>query len=69
MIHDEIKRLEKLQRLAEKIHQEAKHTDSKLDDIEAWIEDEAKRVDTLHPKVLYTIIINIIHIQCLYNYT
>ena len=52
MIHDEIKRLEKLQRLAEKIHQEAKHTDSKLDDIEAWIEDEAKRVDTLHPKVL-----------------
>ena len=50
MIHDEIKRLEKLQRLAEKIHQEAKHTDSKLDDIEAWIEDEAKRVDTLHPK-------------------
>ena len=52
MIHDEIKRLEKLQRLAEKIHQEAKHTDSKLDDIEAWIEDEAKRVDTLHPKVI-----------------
>ena len=58
MIHDEIKRLEKLQRLAEKIHQEAKHTDSKLDDIEAWIEDEAKRVDTLHPKVLVIIIGN-----------
>ena len=57
MIHDEIKRLEKLQRLAEKIHQEAKHTDSKLDDIEAWIEDEAKRVDTLHPKVNVIIII------------
>lgn len=43
-------RLEKLQRLAEKIHHEAKVTDSKLDDIEAWIEDEAKRVDHLHPK-------------------
>ena len=43
-------RLEKLQRLAEKVHQEAKTTDSKLDDIEAWIEDEAKRVDHLHPK-------------------
>ncbi len=43
-------RLEKLQRLAEKIHHEAKITDSKLDDIEAWIEDEAKRVDHLHPK-------------------
>lgn len=25
-------------------------TDSKLDDIEAWIEDEAKRVDHLHPR-------------------
>ena len=25
-------------------------TDSKLDDIEAWIEDEAKRVDHLHPE-------------------
>jgi hypothetical protein len=32
------------------VHQEAKVTDSKLDDIEAWIEDEAKRVDHLHPK-------------------
>ena len=40
----------KLQRLAVKVHQEAKVTDSKLDDIEAWIEDEAKRVDHLHPK-------------------
>ena len=50
MIHDEIARLEKLQKLAEKVHQEAKVTDSKLDDIEAWIEEEAKRVDHLHPK-------------------
>ncbi|TRY61232.1 hypothetical protein TCAL_08459, partial [Tigriopus californicus] len=50
MIRDEIARLEKLQRLAEKVHQEAKTTDSKLDDIEAWIEDEAKRVDHLHPR-------------------
>jgi hypothetical protein len=44
MIHEEIARLEKLQRLAEKIHQEAKITDSKLDDIEAWIEDEVRRL-------------------------
>ena len=50
MIHEEIARLEKLQKLAEKVHQEAKVTDSKLDDIEAWIEEEAKRVDHLHPK-------------------
>jgi len=50
MIHEEIARLEKLQRLAEKIHQEAKVTDTKLDDIEAWIEDEAKKIDHLHPR-------------------
>lgn len=50
LIHEEIARLEKLQKLAEKVHQEAKVTDSKLDDIEAWIEEEAKRVDHLHPK-------------------
>merc|ERR1719367_2493185 len=50
MIHEEIARLEKLQRLAEKIVAEAKQTDTKLDDIEAWIEDEAKRIDHLHPK-------------------
>ena len=40
MIAEEIARLEKLQRLAEKIQTEAKMTDGKLDDIEAWIEDE-----------------------------
>merc|ERR1711971_510814 len=50
MIIQEIERLEKLQRLAEKIHAEAKQTDTKLEDIEAWIEDEAKRIDHLHPK-------------------
>ena len=50
MIQEEIARLEKFQRQAEKFHQEAKMTDSKLDDIEAWIEDEAKRIDHLHPK-------------------
>nr|XP_040567606.1 plectin-like isoform X2 [Lepeophtheirus salmonis] len=50
LIHDEITRLEKLQRLADKISMEAKMTDTKLDDIESWIEDEAKRVDHLHPK-------------------
>jgi hypothetical protein len=44
MIQEELIRLEKLQRLAEKIQQEAKITDSKLDDIEAWIEDEVHRI-------------------------
>ena len=46
----QIYRLEKLQRLAEKINKEAQATDIKLDDIEACIEDEAKRIDQLHPK-------------------
>ena len=50
IILDEIARLEKLQRLAEKINKEAQATDIKLDDIEACIEDEAKRIDQLHPK-------------------
>ena len=50
IIQDEIARLEKLQRLAEKINKEAQATDVKLDDIEACIEDEAKRIDQLHPK-------------------
>ena len=39
-----------MQRLAEKINKEAQATDIKLDDIEACIEDEAKRIDQLHPK-------------------
>ena len=36
--------------MSEKIQHESKVTDNKLDDIEAWIEDEAKRTDHLHPK-------------------
>ena len=51
IIQDEIARLEKLQKLAEKVAKECTSTDARLDDIEAWIEDEAKRIDQLHPKV------------------
>lgn len=36
-IQDEIARLERLQRLAEKIHREAKQCDSRLDEIERRI--------------------------------
>lgn len=43
-------RHEKLYHVSEKILNESRVTDSKLDEIEAWIEDEAKRVDHLHPK-------------------
>jgi len=45
----EIERLEHLQRLADKVLCEAKATDRKLDDIECKIEEEAKRLDRLHP--------------------
>ncbi|XP_076320048.1 microtubule-actin cross-linking factor 1, isoforms 1/2/3/4/5-like isoform X3 [Tachypleus tridentatus] len=48
-VHDEINRLEKLQRLAEKLHREAKQCDGKLDDIDKRIAEEEKRVQRLHP--------------------
>ncbi len=49
-IHKEIERLERLQRIAEKVHREAKATDSRLDEIERRIEEEAKRLDRLNPR-------------------
>ena len=49
-IHKEIERLERLQRIAEKVHREAKHSDTLLDEIEMRIEEETKRLDRLHPR-------------------
>jgi hypothetical protein len=46
-IHREIERLEKLQRIAEKVHREAKQFDVQLDDVETRIDEEVKRVDRL----------------------
>ncbi|XP_074102800.1 dystonin-like protein short stop isoform X19 [Cotesia typhae] len=46
---DEIKRLERLQRLAEKVHREMKSTDNRLEELERRVEDEARRLDRLHP--------------------
>ncbi|XP_017796312.1 PREDICTED: microtubule-actin cross-linking factor 1 [Habropoda laboriosa] len=48
-ITDEIKRLERLQRLAEKVHREMKATDNRLEELERRVEDEARRLDRLHP--------------------
>ncbi|XP_035712122.1 microtubule-actin cross-linking factor 1 isoform X8 [Folsomia candida] len=48
-IHEEIKKLEKLQRLAEKIHREGKQVEIRLDEIEQRIDEEARRIDRLHP--------------------
>ncbi|XP_025411352.1 dystonin isoform X7 [Sipha flava] len=48
-IQEEIKRLERLQRLAEKVHRETKRTDLKLDELETRIVEEGRRADRLHP--------------------
>lgn len=42
-------RLERLQRLAEKVHREMKQVDSRLEELEQRVEDEARRLDRLHP--------------------
>lgn len=48
-IIDEIKRLERLQRLAEKVHREIKQTDTNLNNIERRIDEESRRIDRIHP--------------------
>ena len=42
-------RLERLQRLAEKVHREMKRCDSRMDDLEGRIIEESRRLDRLHP--------------------
>lgn len=41
--------LERLQRLAEKVHREMKSTDNRLEELERRVEDESRRLDRLHP--------------------
>lgn len=48
-ILEELKKLERLQRLAEKVYREIKQTDASMDTIERRIEDEARRIDRIHP--------------------
>ncbi len=48
-ISEEMNRLEKLHRLAEKLLRDIKQCDTKLDDIERKIVEEEKRVQRLHP--------------------
>lgn len=42
-------RLERLQRLAEKIHRESKLSEETANDIERRIHEEERRIDALHP--------------------
>lgn len=49
ILQQEIQRLERLQRLADKVQREIKHTDSRLTDLEQRISEEARRIERLHP--------------------
>jgi dystonin len=48
-IVEEIKRLERLQRLAEKVHREMKGVEGRLEELEHRVDEEARRLDRLHP--------------------
>ncbi|XP_045762779.1 dystonin isoform X12 [Maniola jurtina] len=49
-LSDEIRRLERLQRLAEKLHRDIKQTEAGLDNVERHIESEIRRVERgVHP--------------------
>ncbi|CAH0551950.1 unnamed protein product [Brassicogethes aeneus] len=47
-IKEEIRRLEKLQKLAEMVHRNIKQTDANLDTIEINIETESRKIDRMH---------------------
>ncbi|XP_017836803.1 dystonin isoform X21 [Drosophila busckii] len=49
ILQQEIERLERLQRLADKVQREIKHVDHKLTDLETRISEEARRIERLHP--------------------
>ncbi|KRF99132.1 uncharacterized protein Dwil_GK17953, isoform N [Drosophila willistoni] len=49
ILQQEIERLERLQRLADKVQREIKHVDHKLDELEKRISEEGRRIERLHP--------------------
>lgn len=49
ILQQEVDRMEKLQRLADKIQREIKHTDTKITDLETRILEESRRIERLHP--------------------
>lgn len=44
-----LRRLERLQRLAEKVHREMKGVEGRLEELERRVDEEARRLDRLHP--------------------
>jgi dystonin len=49
ILQQEIQRLERLQRLAEKVQREIKHTDTRLTDLETRISEESRRISSYYP--------------------
>lgn len=49
ILQQEVQRLEHLQRLADKIQREIKHTDSRLSELEQRISEESRRIERIHP--------------------
>lgn len=49
ILQQEVQRLERLQRIADKVQREIKHTDSRLTELEQRISEEARRIERLHP--------------------
>ncbi|XP_055907401.1 dystonin isoform X24 [Eupeodes corollae] len=49
ILQQEIERLERLQRLGDKVQREIKHVDMKLTDLETRISEESRRIERLHP--------------------
>ncbi|XP_055855326.1 dystonin isoform X45 [Episyrphus balteatus] len=49
ILQQEVERLERLQRLGDKVQREIKHVDMKLTDLETRISEESRRIERLHP--------------------
>ncbi|XP_024083990.1 dystonin isoform X23 [Cimex lectularius] len=48
-LQDEIKKFERLDRLAERLSRDCKRVDSRLDDVESRVTEESRRLERLHP--------------------
>ncbi|XP_055390515.1 dystonin isoform X43 [Condylostylus longicornis] len=49
ILQQEVERLERLQRLADKVQREIKHCDIKITELETTIIEESRRIERLHP--------------------
>lgn len=49
ILQQEVQRLEHLQRLADKVQRDIKHTDQRLLELEQRISEESRRIERLHP--------------------